>query len=92
MSENYYKDFIEKELPNLNTYILGRCSMDDEGNWHYTNCEIYSLRLYNRSFEENEVLANYNATVAYHDILVNNGNASTGGTTGGEDLDNINNN
>ena len=92
LSENYYKDFVKKELANLNTYILGRCSMDNEGNWHYTNCEIYSLRLYNRSFEESEVLANYNATVAYHNILVNNGNASTGGTTGGEDLDNINNN
>lgn len=89
LSEDYYSRFVNEELLDLNTYTLGRCSMDDEGNWHYTNCEIYSLRLYNRSFTANEVLANYNATVAYHKILVNGGNSSTGGTTGGDKIEDI---
>ena len=50
---------------------------------------IYCCRLYNKPLTEAEMIANYNATVSYHNILVNGGNAVTSGQTGGENLENI---
>lgn len=58
-------------------------------NRNYKKGEIYSIRVFNKVLSNSEMLANYNATVSYHNILVNNGNASTGGNTGGEDIDTI---
>lgn len=55
----------------------------------FRNNIIYSCRVYDGILNDDEVLANYNATTSYHNILVNNGNASTGGNTGGEDIGTI---
>jgi len=90
-NQQAWDDFIEKDELKLETITLGRaCYSDgDYGREFYSNNETYSLRFYNRALTANEVLANYNATVAYHNILLNGGNAGTGGATGGEDIGNI---
>ena len=55
----------------------------------YVKEKIYSIRVYNKFLSDEECTANYNATGSYHNILVNGGNASTGGNTGVEDFGNI---
>lgn len=85
----YIDRFKELEENRIDAYNLGRSSMSIDGYWHYGGMNCYSLRLYNRSLTDNEALANYNATVSYHQFLLNGGNASTGGNTGGEDLGTI---
>jgi hypothetical protein len=89
-SEEYWNRFIKNDLSTLTTFCLGRCSGDHEGYWHYSDASVYSLRLYNRPLSDSEVIANYNATVSYRNILLNGGEASTDGDTKGEDLNNIN--
>ena len=92
--ENYFSSVLDYiNNPNI-PFEFGRCyhsnGTGEGGNPKvYYKGEIYSCRLYNRGLTAEEMLANYNATVSYHNILVNNGNASTGGETGGEDFDNI---
>ena len=49
---------------------------------------LYSIRVYNRNLSEEELTANYNATIAYHDILGNDGNAGNN-NTGGSDIGTI---
>jgi hypothetical protein len=90
LSRKYVNNFLNNDLPNLNTFCLGRSSMHDDGYWHYSDASVYSLRLYNRPLSDSEVTANYNSTVSYRNILLNGGEASTGGDTEGEDLSNIN--
>ncbi|MBR2289523.1 MAG: hypothetical protein IJ867_02680 [Clostridia bacterium] len=75
----------EENLPSIKKITLGRCSQRAEGWWNYLCANVYSLRLYNRGLSESEEIANYNATVSYHQFLVNNGVASTGGEIKGED-------
>ena len=66
----YWKYFIDNELPNVTTFCLGRCTMDDDGYWHYSNTSIYALRLYNRGLTEEEVMKNYVATTTYRNSVV----------------------
>ena len=54
----------------------------------YVGESIYSIRVYNKALTADEVLANYNATVSYHNILVNGGEADNN-NTGGDDLGTI---
>jgi hypothetical protein len=56
---------------------------------NYGQMDFYSIRLYNTPLSTQEIQANYNTTVSYHNILVNGGNAETGGNTGGSDLENV---
>ena len=83
-SKSCWNDFLETITSRIECYFIGRTSCDNE--WHYGNMEIYGLALYNRPLTPTEILANNNALVAYHNILENNGNAGTGGATGGEDF------
>ena len=70
-------------------FIIGRSEYWDQNRYYFFKGKMYSTRLYTSSLTTREVKANYNATVSYHNILVNNGNASTGGNTGGEDIGTI---
>ena len=54
----------------------------------YVGESIYSIRVYNKALTPDEILANYNATVSYHNILVNGGEAGNN-NTGGDDLGSI---
>ena len=42
-----------------------------DGWWHYSNLNVYSLKLYNRALNEQEIKENYDKTIAYHNILQN---------------------
>ena len=79
-----------KILSNLNNkdngFIFGK-GTDATGD-NYSKLHIYSIRIYNKALTETERLANYNATIAYHDILVNGGNADND-NSGGESFDTI---
>ena len=55
----------------------------------YLHGQIYSCRIYNKVLTSSEIKANHNATVSYHNILINSQNGQTGGNTGGEDIENI---
>ena len=54
----------------------------------YTNAAINTIRVYNRFLSEDEITANYNATVAYYNILTNGGNADNN-NTGGDDFEDV---
>lgn len=92
-SGHIYPQWWEKTLNNdyvrCTTYTFGRCSMSYEGAWHYLNGDVYSLKFYNRALSADEILANYNASVAYHNILVRGGNFTTGGNTGDGNLSDV---
>lgn len=77
---NEYDEEIENYVQQINYHgYLQHCKM-----------ECYSLRFYNKGLTDTEMLASYNATVSYHKFLANNGNGSTGGEIGGEDLGEVN--
>ena len=70
-SEEYWPN----ALTNLNNstyqFVLGRSPFGSESGYHYLKGAVYSCRLYNKALTEEEVLENYNATVSYHELLVN---------------------
>ena len=65
-------------------FIFGKGT--DSTGVDYTKMYLYSIRVYNRNLTEEELTVNYNATIAYHDILGNDGNAGNN-NTGGSDID-----
>ena len=81
---NYDTYFQGNSLSDITEIAIGTCSMESSTWWHFPEMDCYSMRLYNRDLTESEVLANYNATVSYHDFLENGGKAETGGETGGD--------
>ena len=54
----------------------------------YSNLAINTIRVYNRYLSDQELTANYNATVAYYNILLNGGNVGNN-NDGGEDWDSV---
>ena len=61
--------FINNNLKNLNTFCIGRSSMQGDGWWHYSKMNAYTLRLYNHALNSDEVADNYAKSVAYHEGL-----------------------
>lgn len=51
---------------------------------HYSKQKIYSLRVYDKTLTAEEVMLNYRASSAYHNILENNGEADNNNTGGGD--------
>ncbi len=43
----------------------------DPEEWRYGKLDFYSVRLYKCALTKDEIIENYNATVAYHEMLVN---------------------
>lgn len=66
------------ELTNNNTpFTIGfRVQGDAHGSYteHYSKVDIYACRLYNKVLTSDEVKANYDKTVAYHNVLVQSKN------------------
>ena len=54
----------------------------------FSNLAINSIRVYNRYLSDDELTANYNATVSYYNILLGGGNADNN-NNGGEDWDSV---
>lgn len=71
---NYNKknwdEFVNKYLSTLKYFCIGKSSMDKDGAWHYSKMNTYTLKLYNRGLNEEEVKNNYNKSVAYHNALL----------------------
>ena len=61
--------FVNVQLSSLKYFCIGRSSMAYDGWWHYSNLNVYSLKLYNRALNEQEIKENYDKTIAYHNIL-----------------------
>ena len=57
---------------NLKYFRLGRCSMSQEGYWHYSKMHTYCMRLYNKGLSEEEIMNNYNTTKAYYSAVIEN--------------------
>lgn len=69
LSKMYWNNFVKYDLNNLKYFCIGRSSMVDEGWWHYSKMNAYSIKLYNRGLSAEEVKDNYNKAVAYHNAL-----------------------
>ncbi len=61
--------FINNNLKNLNHFCIGRASLEENGWWHYSKMNAYTLRLYNHALTSDEVADNYSKSVAYHESL-----------------------
>ena len=70
---------------NLNTDYPIQMGVWYQGNErHYSKQKIYSLRVYDKTLTAEEVMLNYRASSAYHNILENNGEADNNNTGGGD--------
>lgn len=61
-----------QEKLNLKYFTVGRCSMSEEGWWHYSKMNTYCMRLYNKGLSEEEIIENYNTTKAYYSAIIGN--------------------
>lgn len=61
--------FINNDLKNLNHFCIGRSSLEEDGWWHYSKMNAYTLRLYNRALNGEEVKDNYQKSKDYHENL-----------------------
>ena len=69
LNKDYWNDFSKNKIQNLKYFCVGRSSMNKNGSWHYSKMNAYSIKLYNRGLNEQEVKENYNKSVAYHNLL-----------------------
>lgn len=81
---NKWENYLSILNDSSKGFIFGKGT--DSTGVDYTKMYLYSIRVYNRNLSEDELTANYNATIAYHDILGNDGNAGNN-NTGGESFD-----
>ena len=65
----YWNNFVKDDLQKLKYFCIGRSSMDNNGCWHYSKMNAYSIKLYNRGLSAEEVKDNYNKAVVYHNAL-----------------------
>lgn len=65
----YWNNFVKDDLQKLKYFCIGRSSMNNNGCWHYSKMNAYSIKLYNRGLSAEEVKDNYNKAVAYHNAL-----------------------
>ncbi len=68
-NEKNWNSFVETSLNELNYFCIGRSSMGEGGWWHYSKMKAYSLRLYSKALNEDEVNANYEKATNYHELL-----------------------
>ena len=69
LNKEYWEYFVNKYLDSLKYFCVGRSSMGTGGRWHYSKMNAYSIKLYNRGLNEQEVKENYDKSVAYHNLL-----------------------
>ena len=69
LNKDYWNHFINNTLSSLKYFCIGRSSMSQAGAWHYSKMNAYSIKLYNRGLNGQEVKENYNKAVAYHNLL-----------------------
>ena len=69
LNKKYWDSFVEKYIYSLNYFCIGKAPMNEKNSWHYSKMNAYSIKLYNRGLNEQEVKDNYNKAVAYHELL-----------------------
>ena len=70
LSKEYWNYILTQNyLENLNYFCIGRSSFGHDGTWMYSKMNAYSIKLYNRGLNDQEVKDNYNKAVAYHELL-----------------------
>ena len=69
LDENYWNNFKENEIPNIEYFQIGKARWNSITG--YFNGDMYSARIYNKCLNSDEVLENYNKTVAYHNLNSN---------------------
>lgn len=69
LDNNYWENFKNNEIPNINFFQIGKVTWN--GSTKYLNGEIHSIRIYNKTLNDFEVLENYNKTVNYYNIISN---------------------
>ena len=69
LNKDYWDYFSQNMLKDLKYFCVGRSSMNKNGSWHYSKLNAYSIKLYNRGLNAQEVKENYNKAVAYHNLL-----------------------
>lgn len=74
LNNKYWEKFVNSELNALKYFCIGRSSMLVDGSWHYSKMNVYSIKLYNRGLNEQEVQKNYDQSIAYKNTLQNNAN------------------
>ena len=70
LSGKYY-DYFLNNIKNRKYMDLGRCGWTYGGNWCYMNGSCYALRMYNIALNKEEILTNYNKTIAYRELMKN---------------------
>lgn len=68
----YWDCFLEHIDKTGKMLSIGRVAESNYENWLYSDFECYSMKVYRRALNETEVLKNYNASVDYHNYLVQN--------------------
>ena len=68
-NKKQWDDFVNNKIDELKYFCVGRCSMNAEGQWHYSKMNAYTLRLYNKALTEEQVKDNYDKSVAYHESI-----------------------
>lgn len=66
LDENYWKNFKESEIPNVEYFQIGKVRWNEITG--YLNGDMYSARIYKKCLTAEEVLQNYQKTVAYHQL------------------------
>ena len=69
LNKTFWDTFKTNFLKELEYFCVGRSSMEGNGYWHYSKMNAYSIKLYNRGLNDQEVKENYNKAVAYHNLL-----------------------
>lgn len=73
-NKKQWDNFIQKHLDNLKYFCMGRSSMSDHGQWHYSKLNAYTCRLYNKALTTEEVKDNYDKSVSYHENAIKSKN------------------
>ena len=61
--------FVDNYLPDLDSFCIGRSSMNGGGCWYYSELSAYSLKFYSRALTDEEVVDSYRKSVSYHEFL-----------------------
>lgn len=67
LNNEYWENFKLNELPTIEYFQIGKGTWNNITN--YFCGEVYSIRIYNKCLQEEEVKSNYQATKAYHDLI-----------------------
>ncbi len=68
-NKKQWDDFVNNRLQSLQYFCIGRSSMTNEGWWHYSRMNAYTLRLYNQALSKEQVQENYEKSKLYHESL-----------------------